>query len=111
MYVTMYQTMIMITFCHERSCAEHYIHSVLATLVLRLHSALQLKGVFAAVTLDPTHVLNLALSLTLFSWLGIHGYLEQKPLASAVSSVLQSNGIHSLLTSLAFSPRTPSKLR
>ena len=108
MYVTMYQTMIMITFCHERSCAEHYIHSVLATLVLRLHSALQLKGVVAAVTLDPTHVLNLALSLTLFSWLGIHGYLEQKPLANAV---LQSNGIHSLLTSLAFSTRTPSKLR
>ena len=70
----------------------------------------------AAVTLDPTHVLNLALSLTVFSWLGIHGYfvfpiLEQKPLANAVSpSVLQSNGIHSLLTSIAFSPLTTSKL-
>ena len=38
--------------------------------------------------------------------------LEQKPLANAVSPpVFQNNGIHSLLTSVTFSPLTPSKLR
>ena len=36
---------------------------------------------------------------------------EQKPLANAVSpTVLQSNGICSLLTSVTFNPVTPSKL-
>ena len=71
-----------------------------------------------------THLLPISLTFSLctplpgsFVLLQTHGHfvsplLEQKSLANAVSpTVLQSNGIHSRLTSVTFSPHTPSKLR
>ena len=78
---------------------------------------------YVSQTSSPTHFPPSSLTFSLctplpgsFVPLQTLGYfvppmLEHNPLANAVSpTVLQRNGIHSLLTSITFNPLTPSKL-